>query len=192
MNKKIQEVLSLISDEDIRILVDASITRNYQDFITQPAACGNHHSYEGGLLVHSHSTALLAARIADHFLEKEPKLNRDVVIAGAFMHDIGKVLCYNKNPDKEKVAKKPYVPTEESMLFHHIPIGFHIVASTAEIYNIPKEKYYPILHIIISHHGRLEYHSPVVPKTPEAFIVHKADYLDAYIDASPEMRGLYK
>lgn len=184
---KIKNVLDLIQDEDIKILTDAIVSRNYNEFIKQPASCGNHHGYEGGLLVHSVSSALLAGKIAEHFADQ--KVNRDVCIAGALLHDIGKVLCYAQEKTSDGTLK--YVSTKESKLFHHIPIGFHIAASVAESFRIPADKYYPILHIILSHHGRLEYHSPVTPKTPEAFIVHKADFLDAYIDASPEMRGMY-
>jgi 3'-5' exoribonuclease len=185
--QQIKDVLDLISDEDVRNFANLVVMRTYADFIRQPASCGNHHSYEGGLLVHSCSTARLAGKIAEHF--GPDKANRDFCIAGGLLHDIGKVLCYQKEKASDGTMK--YGPTQESIWFHHIPIGFHLAASIAEGHRIPKEKYYPILHIILSHHGRLEYHSPVVPKIPEAFIVHKSDYLDAFIDASPEMRGIY-
>ena len=186
---KIDEILKQIQDERIRGLVKHIVDKNYTSFTTSPAACNNHHNYPGGLLVHSHSTAMLAGKIADHFIENGQAIKRDVVVAGAFLHDVGKVICYK--PAEKPEPGRPYDSTEESKLFHHIPIGFHMVASSAEALGLSKEQYYDILHIILSHHGRLEYHSPVLPKTPEAFIVHKADFLDAYIEATPEMRHIY-
>jgi 3'-5' exoribonuclease len=186
---KIDEVLKEIKDEKINALVKHVVDKHYTLFTTSPAACNNHHNYPGGLLDHSHSTAMLAGKIADHFIGIGQDIKRDVVIAGAFLHDVGKVLCY-KTAEKPEPGR-PYDSTRESKLFHHIPIGFHMVASVAESLGYTAETYYDILHIILSHHGRLEYHSPVTPKTVEAFIVHKADFLDAYIEASPEMRGIY-
>lgn len=189
MEPRIKQVLDQIKDERIRLLVESVVNKHYTLFITSPAACNNHHDYDGGLLVHSHSTAILAGQIADHFLNNGKSINRDAVVAGAFLHDFGKVLCYRKTGSLE--PNKIYESTKESRWFHHIPIGFHIVASTAESLGLDRDEYYDILHIILSHHGRLEYHSPVVPKTPEAFIVHKADFLDAYIEATPEQRTTY-
>lgn len=189
MEPKIKEVLDQISSGKISGLVEDVVNKYYTLFTTSPAACNNHHNYDGGLLVHSHSTAMLAARIADHFIASGKPINRDAVIAGAFLHDFGKVLCYRKTGSPE--PHKIYESTRESRLFHHIPIGFHIVASSAEALGLVESEYYDILHIILSHHGRLEYHSPVVPKTPEAFIVHKADFLDAYLEATPEQRNAY-
>lgn len=186
---KINEILSKIQDEKIRGLVRHVVDKNYSSFTNSPAACGNHHNYPGGLLVHSHSTAMLAGNIADHFIANGQKLNRDVIIAGAFLHDVGKVVCY-KLAEKPEPGR-PYESTKESKMFHHIPIGFHMVASAAESMGLGEESYYDILHIILSHHGRKEWSSPVTPKTPEAFIVHKADFLDAFIESTPEMRLVY-
>lgn len=189
MEPKIKEVLDQLSGWAVVRLVEDVVNKYYELFTTSPAACNNHHAYDGGLLVHSHSTAMLAGKIADHFITSGKQINRDAVIAGAFLHDFGKVLCYRKTGSIE--PNKIYESTRESRLFHHIPIGFHIVASSAEELGLVESEYCDILHIILSHHGRLEYHSPVVPKTPEALIVHKADFLDAFIEATPEQRVTY-
>lgn len=186
---KIDEVLKEIQDTRIRGLVKLVVDKHYTAFVTSPAACNNHHNYPGGLLVHSHSTAMLAGKIADHFIASGQKLNRDVILAGAFLHDVGKVICYK--PAEKPEPGRPYDSTKESKMFHHIPIGFHMVASAAEALGLPEEYYYDILHIILSHHGRKDWSSPVEPKTPEAFIVHKADFLDAFIESTPDMRLVY-
>ncbi len=161
---------------------------HYDKFIKEPAACGNHHAYDGGLFVHSVSTAGMAAKICDHY--QTDNIDKSVCVAGAFLHDVGKVKCYYKDKDSKK-----YKSTKASIWFHHIPIGFHLVSSA---YEGMRKELRPsqddldhILHIIISHHGKKEFSSPRRPKTDEARIVAEADFIDAYMNAGPAYKGIY-
>ena len=180
MHKKIDKILRQIDDSSIQTAVYNIVEKHHERFINDPAGCGMHHSYAGGLLDHSFNTAMLAAAITDRYKGQH---NRSIIVAGAFLHDIGKVKCYEYDKGKEE-----WVSTQKSRWHHHIPIGFHIVATEVEKL-VKKDIMDPdiadhLLHIIISHHGRVEYRSPREPKTDEAFIVAQADMLDAYMGSS--------
>lgn len=184
---RIEGVLNYIPKPKVQNLVKAVYTKHKKKFLKEPAACGNHHAYDGGLYVHSCSTAVLAGKICNNYLDME--IDVSVCVAGAFLHDIGKVDCYEKKNGKT-------ISTIESRLFHHIPIGFHIVKT---VYNEmekelrpTKDDLYQVLHIIISHHGKRKYSSPREPKTNEAIIVSEADFLDAYLNAPEDQRGIYR
>ena len=189
MHKKIKEILQEIKTSEIRMLTKAVCKKHHDKLITEPAACGNHHAYEGGLLHHLHSTAMLAGKICDHY--PDVKIIRDVAVAGAFLHDIGKVECYKKIEEED--ARRKYKSTDSSLLFHHIPIGYYIVRSIHDISetNISEKDLFGILHIIISHHGRKEYSSPRTPRTDEARIAAEADFIDAYMNADHNGKAIY-
>lgn len=186
MDTRVEAVLDLIPKPNIKYLIESALDK-YPEFFISPAACGNHHAYEGGLIDHSYSTAVLAGKMCNHYHDMD--IDTSVCVAGAFLHDFGKVKCY-------KQAGKGYKPTAANKLFHHIPIGFHLVASINEslpsMLAVPEKDMNGILHIIISHHGRVEYSSPRAPLTPEARIASEADLIDAYMAASPENRRLYQ
>lgn len=189
MHNKIEGVLTELKCPEIRKLVAAVSETHHDKLIVEPAACGNHHAYEGGLLEHLHSTAMLAGKICDHY--PSVKINRDVAVAGAFLHDIGKVECYRKI--EEEGAKHKYKSTQSSLLFHHIPIGYYIVRSIYDMCdsNIREKDLFGILHIIISHHGRKEYSSPRTPRSDEARIAAEADFIDAYMSADNNGKMIY-
>lgn len=186
MESSISTVLSNIPKIKVQNLVKEVFKIHYDKFIIEPAACGNHHAYDGGLFVHSVSTAGMASKICDHY--QDVQLDKSICVAGAFLHDIGKVRCYKKEDGK-------YKSTRASKWFHHIPIGFHLISSA---YENMKEDLRPsrddldhILHIIISHHGKKEYSSPRSPRTDEARIVAEADFIDAYMNAGSQYKGMY-
>lgn len=194
MHGAIKKVLNEINNDKLRHLVERVIDVNYDAFVTQPAACGNHHAYTGGLLTHSVRTAMVGAQLCDYY-EGIYHPNRDVVIAGGFLHDIGKVHCYKvkQTSDGEEIES-----TQMSKYHHHIPIGYHIVMREAEWIEknnpdmaMDSDPLNRLLHIIISHHGRLEYRSNRRPKTEEAFLVHIADTVDAYMDADKMARKTF-
>jgi 3'-5' exoribonuclease len=182
MHKKIDRVLRYIDDSSLREVIENIMSLHHNTFIYEPAGCGTHHAYKGGLLDHSVSTALLAESIADRYVESNQRLNKSLIVAGAFLHDIGKVKCYTYDKSAEEFRS-----TQKSRLHHHIPIGFHIVATQVEIlvdrYKMDEALADNLLHIIVSHHGRVEYSSPRAPITDEAFIVSQADLIDAYMGA---------
>ena len=196
MHKRVSEIMKLIDDESL-VAVVCGIMDNHQDeFIKQPAGCSAHHAYSGGLLDHSCDTALTANALVDRYYKSYPKINRSLVIVGALLHDIGKVKCYEpREPNSKKTNSPDYRSTRKSLWHHHIPIGFHIVATETDrlvksgILNEDLADH--LLHIIISHHGRIEYRSNITPSTDEAFLVSQADLIDAYMAAPKDFKGTY-
>lgn len=184
MHKKIDKILRQIDNRSLEEVVYNIMDKYHERFITDPAGCSKHHAYAGGLLDHSFNTAMLAGTIADRY---KGQYNRSIIVAGAFLHDIGKVRCYEYDKERER-----YVSTTQSKWHHHIPIGYHIVATEVEELvrcdKMEQDIADHLLHIIISHHGRVEYRSNVAPKTDEAFIVSQSDLIDAYAGASREAK----
>jgi len=190
VHKKIEKILRQIDNSSIHKAVLNIMTKHHERFIKDPGGCTRHHSYIGGLLDHSYDTAMLAASMADKYQRRNPKLNRSIIVAGAFLHDVGKVKCYTLDKGTES-----YISTQKSRWHHHIPIGFHIVATEVEDLvargKMNEDIADHLLHIIVSHHGRVEYRSPQPPKTDEAFIVSQADLIDAFMGASKHAKRTF-
>ena len=149
-------------------LVLRVLDRYREEFLVCPAARLYHHPYLGGLLEHT----WFVTRHALASLEIYPDLNRDLVLAGAILHDLGKV----------KELGNPQAPerTVPGHLLGHVVLGWEMVRSEAQALNFSD----PILlvqleHIILSHHGSMEFGSPILPKTREALVVNFLDDLDA-------------
>jgi len=141
-------------------------------FKRAPAAKGFHHSYIGGLLEHTLSVTSLLDQVAGHY----PDLNRDLIITGGILHDIGKLheFTYDGLVDY----------TSEGRLIGHIVMGVEMIdAKIAAIEDFPEQLSMELRHILLSHHGVLEFGSPKRPKTAEALIVHHIDDLDAKVKA---------
>ncbi|MDI6850346.1 MAG: HD domain-containing protein [bacterium] len=143
-------------------------------FLLAPAARFYHHNFVGGLAEHT----LQIARVAEAISELYDVVDRDLLIAGALLHDIGKVYEMEYTPDIDF--------TDEGRLFGHLIIGYEIVSKKIheiEVLNkFPAELRMKILHMILSHHGELQYGSPVRPMFLEAQILHFLDDLDAKAD----------
>ncbi|MCK4654330.1 MAG: HD domain-containing protein [Candidatus Cloacimonetes bacterium] len=136
-------------------------------FAQAPAAKTWHHNYIGGLLEHTISVTSIC-----EFVSHLYSVNKDLLITGAILHDIGKVAEYNVRPTIEF--------TVEGRLVGHIPLGDKILCeNAAEIDNFPKETLMKLRHLILSHHGEYEKASARLPQTLEAIILHHADNLDA-------------
>lgn len=142
-------------------------------FSVAPAAVRNHHAYRHGLLEHSVVVAECAAGIAARFATAD----RDMVVAGGLLHDIGKTRTYTDDMMAPSM-------TDAGRLHGEIVIGQGIVARLIdEIDDFPSDIALRLLHIVISHHGMREKGSPVVPMTREAIIVHYCDDMTARIAA---------
>jgi 3'-5' exoribonuclease len=150
-----------------------------------PAAKANHHAYIGGLLEHTLNVTELCVSIASRYRE----VNFDLLIAGALLHDIGKVEEYTYFPKIDR--------TDIGRLLGHLVIGYEmIMRKIREMKNFrggfPEDLKLQILHLVISHHGELEWGSPVRPMTLEAQILHFADNMDSkvwmFIDAKRKRR----
>ena len=159
-NKYLKELLnSFVSDKKFA-----------SDYRTSTAAIRYHHAYQGGLLEHS----LNVTKICDMLTGIYENLNRDLLICGAILHDVGKIREYSSGVNMKM--------TNRGRLLGHITIGYGWVLEKIEqIKGFPKDLADRLLHIILSHHGHLEYGSPKRPKILEAFIVYHADHLDGDI-----------
>ncbi len=139
-----------------------------EEFSDATAAVQYHHAYKGGLLEHS----LNIVKICDKLSEIYENLNRDLIITGAILHDIGKIKEY-----KVDIVIKI---TDEGRLLGHITIGYGmILEKIKKIEAFPEDLKERLLHIILSHHGQKEFGSPKRPKILEAFIVYHVDHMDA-------------
>lgn len=167
-------VESEISDPNIRELLDATLfsSKIYPLFRVAVAAVKMHHAYKYGLLEHTLGVAKNTLALARNYKEA----NDEVALAGALLHDIGKVYEY-----KEPVAILD--KTRVGNLQSHMALGYAIVHEAAASINLPAKLREEIEHIILSHHGKLEFGAVVMPATPEAFIVHSADMTDALLGA---------
>ena len=140
-------------------------------FQRAPAAKGFHHIYLGGLLEHSLSVVRLLDKVADHY----PNLDRDLLLAGGILHDIGKIYEFNYESLIEY--------SDEGRLIGHIVMGVEMMNKKIEtIPDFPAPLALKMRHIILSHHGEFEFGSPKRPKTLEALVVHFIDDLDAKLN----------
>jgi 3'-5' exoribonuclease len=154
----LRDLLARLTDPETRI------GRAYHE---APAAKYYHQAYRHGLLEHCLSVAQGVSALAATF----PGIDRDVAVAGALLHDIGKVETYASRNGAIEL-------TDLGKLLGEIPLGYYRVRRTIErIENFPRADAAALLHIILSHHGKLEHGSPVVPCTREATLVHFIDNL---------------
>ena len=169
------EIVRAVKDKHLRMLIkkfveDRELVAGYKK---APAAMQMHHPFVGGLLEHT----LNVARAAKALLPLYPKLNADLVLAGVFLHDIGKIA--------ELSAGVAINYTDRGLLIGHITIGALWVqekaAAVAEETSepFPQQTLDLLEHIILSHHGFHEFGSPKLPAIPEAFFIHYLDNLDA-------------
>ena len=142
----------------------------YTKFRDWPAAVNNHHAYAGGLMEHTLSVADCAKSSAGALVRSGYDVDIDIVVAGALLHDIGKMESY-------KIDSVPEI-TLQGAVVDHVALGYAMFLKLADKANIDQKLKLELAHIILSHHGIREYGSPVVPATPEAMIVASADELD--------------
>ena len=137
-----------------------------------PAAVSYHHAVIGGLLEHTLGVSELALVVVEQY----PDLDHDILIAGAILHDIGKV--------EEFDYARSFSYTDSGELLGHLYMGARMIEErSADIPEMTPEKVKSLAHLILSHHGAYEYQSPKLPMTAEALAVHHLDNLDAKINA---------
>ncbi len=140
-------------------------------FAKAPAAKSMHHAYLGGLLEHTLSILGMADRACGHYRA----MNRDLVLAGVLLHDVGKTA--------ELSYARGFGYTDAGNLIGHISMEAQWIQKATEAQEgFPDELRMHLLHIVLAHHGRLEFGSPVLPKTPEALLVHYLDDLDGKLE----------
>ncbi len=146
--------------------------KDYDTYCKVPAGKSWHHSYLHGLIEHS----LELIRICDLMADIHPELNRDLLICAAMLHDYGKI--------EELTIEPSFDYTDKGRLLGHIVIAANLVEiRSGEITGFPEELKTQLLHILLSHQGKLEHASPVVPKTIEAITLYHADELSAKVNA---------
>jgi 3'-5' exoribonuclease len=151
------------------ILADPALAQAYRE---APAAKQLHHAWLGGLLEHVVSLLTLADRVALHY----PILHRDLLLTGVILHDIGKV--------RELAWGAGFEYTLEGSLLGHIQMGVALAEKTMDsLPDFPPKLKTLVLHIILSHHGKLEFGSPKLPMIPEALALNFIDDLDAKMQA---------
>lgn len=138
---------------------------------TAPAARRNHHAAIGGLVEHSLGMAEAADRLAGAYRQ----LDRDLLITGALLHDIGKVEEYNIGTGIDF--------TDGGRLLGHIVIGVRIMEEYINVLpGFPEDLKLKLLHMVVSHHGQYEWQSPKRPKFLEAAVLHHLDMMDMLVD----------
>ncbi|HSB03973.1 MAG TPA: HD domain-containing protein [Thermodesulfobacteriota bacterium] len=173
MMGSLRELLKTIRHSRIKALVESFLAdRQFIGlFKHAPAAKSFHHSYVGGLLEHTLSVCQMTRSIADHY----PQLDSDLLLAGAFLHDIGKV--------RELRWDRLIDYTDEGRLIGHLTLGVTMMDERlARLGRFPEEIGQRLKHLILSHHGEYEFGSPKRPKFLEAFALHLIDDLDAKIN----------
>ena len=168
---QIRDLVERVEDPHVKALLlafldDPEVARGLP---VAPAAKGAHHAYRGGLAEHILSVMRLAHRIADHY----PVLDRDLVVAGALLHDIGKIseLTYGD-------GSTGY--TDEGRLVGHLVSTAQAIHTKASrIPDFPRALEHHLTHLVLAHHGQLEHGSPKLPATLEALAVHAIDALDS-------------
>ncbi len=169
MFKELMRLVNSVKDEELKEFLKMVFRNLKEEFQRAPAAVKHHHAYMGGLLEHSLNVAKLVDCVSKFY-----DVDRDIAIAGALLHDIGKIKEYEVRPSGIEV-------TTEGELKGHIVIGIEMVRDFARKFKLSHQKLLELEHIIISHHGELELGSPAVPKTPEALIVHFVENMDSKV-----------
>ncbi len=177
LKNQFYDLVESIKNKDLkRLLKDVFDTRNFEAFCEAPGGKLWHHACLGGLLEHTMAIAAVCETMAEQY----PDMNRDLLIAGALLHDIGKL--------DEYTYKNGYIDfTDEGRLLGHISIGAQRLRSCIDRLNqespFPDELRDLVLHMILSHQGKLEHGSPVLPATMEAMVLYYADEMDSKANA---------
>ena len=173
MKNELKKRIQRINNPKLIVLMDQFFNeKNLTKFTSAPAGKYWHHSYLHGLLEHS----LELIRICDLMCDIHPEINRDLVVCGALMHDYGKI--------EELSFDSSFEYTTRGKLIGHIVISTILISEGCKkILDFPDDLRDCLLHIILSHQGKLEFASPVLPKTLEAITLYQADELSAKVNA---------
>lgn len=140
-----------------------------ESFLEAPAGIKVHHAYVGGLLEHT----VFVIRMVSKVCEIYPDLDRDLLITAAILHDIGKIESYEISPAGIN-------HTDAGELVGHVVMGVQMLREKINrIKDFPGDLAMKLEHMLVSHHGEMEFGSPVIPKTKEALVLHMLDDLDS-------------
>lgn len=170
MYDELYNTAAAFKDEDLKRIVQYLLRENREQLLLFPAGVKLHHATRGGLLHHTCSVLHLAQHIAGLY----PSLHKDLLFAGAILHDIGKIKELDAN-----VLGIAGAYTNEGQLLGHINVGMAMIAAAAEITMISPKAAMLLEHMILSHHGKPEFGSPRLPMFPEAEVLSICDLLDS-------------
>ncbi|MFA5481134.1 MAG: HD domain-containing protein, partial [Bacilli bacterium] len=167
MEKKLSDYIDSIKEPTCALITKTLVRKYYKNFISFPAAVRNHHEFASGLIHHTLQMADLGEALAKLY----PSVDRDMLIAGIILHDIGKTI----------ELSGPIIPkyTLEGKLLGHISLTHAEMQKVIEEHQLQGETATLLSHMILSHHGKLEFGSPVLPLTREALLLSMIDDLDA-------------
>ncbi|MHC4165605.1 MAG: 3'-5' exoribonuclease YhaM family protein [Planctomycetota bacterium] len=181
MFKEVKETVGRIENPQLKALVEEFLADSelMEKFCSAPAAMKLHHACIGGLLEHTHNVLRVAVAILPYY----PGMQADLVLAGMFLHDIGKT--------DELAYDMAFSYTDSGQLIGHVAKSLLMINQKAEALRtkgvqVNEELLDMLGHIILSHHGAYEFGSPKLPATPEAFLVNCVDDLDAKISQVTE------
>lgn len=168
MADEIAGMIDAMDNEVIRQVTKTLLDEYGKEFFSYPAAVRNHHNYPGGLAWHS----LSMARMALHIIDQYGWLDRDLLVSGVLLHDLAKIFEYTQ----------PVLPeyTIEGNLVGHISMGTQLIDRAAVSLGVEQSEEVMLMkHMLLSHHGKYEYGSPVLPMIPEAEVLTLLDNLDS-------------
>lgn len=171
MNDQLMGYIKTMKNPYLKKLLEEIFLRHpviSKEFKYHSAAKAMHHSFRGGLVEHT----LSVTQLCDFLAPRYNYVNRDILVASAMLHDVGKVLELSDFPTNDY--------TDDGQLLGHLILGSELIRdAAAKIDGFPKRLESLMKHCMLSHHGEYEYGSPKLPSTPEAFLLHCADNLDA-------------
>ncbi len=169
MFNEIKEVIQNIQNPTLRKILDVFFSDEVfvKEFKTSPAAVYMHHGWIGGLLEHTLNVVNICQKIS----EVHKEMGKDLLLTGAILHDIGKI--------KEFELISTIKRNKLGNLKGHIILGLELLTEKLKELNIKEEDSIKIVHILLSHHGELEWGSPIRPAFPEALAVFHADNMDS-------------
>ena len=174
MSRSVEQIVQSIRDRHYKKLLMSFISDEtfMKKFQTAPAAKSMHHAYLGGLLEHTLTVARLAEMLAGFY----PTLDRDLLLTGAILHDVGKIKEFTFD-------SYPFDYTDMGRLMGHLVLGAEMIQARVDtVSGFPENLSTRLQHLILSHHGRYEFGSPSLPMLSEAFVLHFLDDLDAKLN----------
>lgn len=177
--KQLREMLYKVGNVHLKALCDALLMDEtlVAKLMAAPAGIKNHHAYHGGLLEH----IVTLMQVSERILPFYPIVDHDLLMVGILLHDLGKV--------DELAYDRTYSYTDEGQLIGHLVMGVEMLSAKIKEAEKLTDEPFPVelglrlKHMIVSHHGTLEFGSPKVPMTPEALFLHHIDNLDAKLHA---------
>jgi 3'-5' exoribonuclease len=172
LEQELKEALGRFTDPALKSLLTTWFSRPdfWNEYLLAPGAKRVHHAYLGGLAEHSLEVFQLSSTMAKLF----PAVNEQLVLAGALIHDVGKMQEYQ--------YKYTIDLTDQGKLLGHIVLGYQMLQREIACHgDFPEEYAEHLGHMILSHHGEMQYGSPVEPQTIEAAVLHQADLASSQI-----------